>query len=307
MMNRQIRMKISHPTETFGNALEYFIQEKQALGAVPATLKTYRTHLSILSKWIPFDSAVDRIDQKLVNKIVSDMVGSGLAPRSIQSYIVSLRAFLSYCREQRWTAQTIRSYRAPEVIKSTYTDEELMIMLERPDDDCSFEEYRTWVIINLLVNNGCRCGTIVAIQVQDVGEYSIQTRHNKNKRVQTLPLGEEMKRILKEYMEIRCGEPTDALFCDRHGDPITENTIKCALKRYNKKRGIKSCSIHKFRHTFARKYLMDCNGDAFTLQKLLGHSTLDMTKHYCAIYDAELAKDYDRRSPLANLKSKARK
>lgn len=48
-------------------------------------------------------------------------------------------------------------------------------------------------------------------------------------------------------------------------------------------------------------YLMN-GGNAFNLQKLLGHSTLDMTKHYCRIYDAEIAKDYDKFSPLATLK-----
>lgn len=62
-------------------------------------------------------------------------------------------------------------------------------------------------------------------------------------------------------------------------------------------------SIHLFRHTFARKYLIDCGGDAFTLQKLLGHSALAMTKHYCAIYDADLTKNYDNFSPLAQMKA----
>ena len=53
--------------------------------------------------------------------------------------------------------------------------------------------------------------------------------------------------------------------------------------------------------TFARKYLVDCGGDAFTLQRLMGHSTLKMTKHYCSIYDADIAKNYDRVSPLAQI------
>ena len=55
-----------------------------------------------------------------------------------------------------------------EVVKETYTDEELMRLLKKPDKDCTFNEYRTWVIINLLLNNGCRAASIRSIQIQDV-------------------------------------------------------------------------------------------------------------------------------------------
>lgn len=61
-------------------------------------------------------------------------------------------------------------------------------------------------------------------------------------------------------------------------------------------------SIHLFRHTFAKKYLVDCGGNAFTLQRLLGHSTLDMTKHYCTIFDADITKNYDSFSLLTQIK-----
>ena len=48
---------------------------------------------------------------------------------------------------------------------------------------------------------------------------------------------------------------------------------------------------------------MDCGGNAFTLQKLLGHSTLKTTKIYCNIFDADIARNYDEFSPLAQIKS----
>ena len=83
--------------------------------------------------------------------------------------------------------------------------------------------------------------------------------------------------------------------------------LRQSIARYNMRRGVQKTSIHLFRHTFARKYLIDCGGDAFTLQKLLGHSTLAMTKHYCAIYDADLTKNYDNFSPLAQMKASGAK
>ena len=91
------------------------------------------------------------------------------------------------------------------------------------------------------------------------------------------------------------------LFCDEYGRMLTENALRLAITHYNHSRGVEKTSIHLFRHTFARKYLVDCGGNAFTLQKLLGHATLKMTKHYCNIYDADIAKSFDRFSPLAQM------
>ena len=102
-------------------------------------------------------------------------------------------------------------------------------------------------------------------------------------------------------MRIRKGEPEDYLFCNEHGEMLTENALRLAIVRYNQQRGVKRTSIHMFRHTFARKYLLDCGGNAFTLQKLLGHSTLEMTKRYCAIFNADIANGFDNLSPLEQL------
>ena len=116
-----------------------------------------------------------------------------------------------------------------------------------------------------------------------------------------------MVNILREYMRIRGGDDEEYLFCNEHGEFMTESALRNSIERYNTRRGIKKTSIHLFRHTFARKYLVDCGGNAFTLQKLLGHSTLDMTKHYCAIFDADIAKNFDSFSPLEKMNAKSTK
>ena len=161
------------------------------------------------------------------------------------------------------------------------------------------------MIINFLLNCGCRAATVRAIQIRDVDLDGgvVFYRHTKNRKTQVIPLCSPMIAILREYQRYRSGESTDYLFCTETGSQLTENGLRQSIARYNARRGVQKTSIHLFRHTFARKYLIDCGGDAFTLQKLLGHSTLAMTKHYCAIYDADLTKNYDNFSPLAQMKA----
>ena len=88
---------------------------------------------------------------------------------------------------------------------------------------------------------------------------------------------------------------------------MTENALKLAIRKYNINRGVQKTSIHLFRHTFAKKYLIDCGGDAFTLQRILGHSTLEMTRQYCNLYNIDLSRDYDLHSPLQKLSPQNKK
>ena len=199
----------------------------------------------------------------------------------------------------------MKLYKGVETVKDTYTDRELEKLLKKPDiRKCGFVEYRDWVIVNFLLNSGSRAATIRAIQIRDIDFDNglVHYRHTKNRRAQVIPLCSEMIKILREYLRFRKGNDEDYLFCTENGLPLTENGLRIAISRYNTRRGVNKTSIHLFRHTFARKYLIDCGGDAFTLQKLLGHSTLEMTKHYCAVFNADLTKNYDNFSPLAQMK-----
>ena len=132
-------------------------------------------------------------------------------------------------------------------------------------------------------------------------------RHTKNKKSQVIPLCSSMVIILKEYLYYREGAANDYLFCKEDGDQMSDDALKSAIRRYNKRRGVHKSSIHLFRHTYAKKYLLDCDGNAFSLQRLLGHSTLEMTRHYCNIYNVDLVKNYDDFSPLQKLNSKEKK
>ena len=274
--------------ETFSD----FIISKKAKGLAEKTLQSYQAQ---------FQAVAWHLDVKMDIAM--------LQKADLDAMIISMRtlkSFFSWCNEQGITRLNIPLYKAEETVKETYSDLELSALLKNPDiRKATFAEYRDWVIINFLLNCGSRAATVRAIQIRDVDLDGgvVFYRHTKNRKTQVIPLCSAMVSILREYLRHRGGEAADFLFCTETGSQLTENGLRQSIARYNTQRGVQKTSIHLFRHTIARKYLIDCGGDAFTLQKLLGHSTLAMTKHYCAIFDADLTKNYDNFSPLAQMKS----
>ena len=286
--------------ETFSD----FIISKKTKGLAEKTLQSYQSQFQAVARHMDVKMDIAMLQKADLDAMIISMRDASLSPNSINSYTRTLKSFFSWCNEQGITRLNIPLYKAEETVKETYSDLELSALLKKPDiRKATFAEYRDWVIINFLLNCGSRAATVRAIQIRDVDLDGgvVFYRHTKNRKTQVIPLCSAMVAILREYLRHRGGEAADYLFCTETGSQLTENGLRQSIARYNTRRGVQKTSIHLFRHTFARKYLVDCGGDAFMLQKLLGHSTLAMTKHYCAIYDADIAKNFDRFSPLAQL------
>lgn len=301
-MARKITMNASSNKtveEVFGD----FVISQTAQGLSPITLANYTHHFHSISRHLDIAQPVAALTKNKLEAMVVSMRQSGLAHNSISSYCRVMRTFLGWCEREGMTVPPLPQIKDKETVKESYTDEELEALLKKPKKNCSFCEYRNWVIVNFLMNCGCRASSIRNIQNRDVDldTKQIVFRHNKNGKIQAVPLCSVMVSILREYITVRKGKPEDYLFCDQYGGMLSMNGLRLAVARHNQSRGVEKTSTHLYRHTFARKYLVDCGGDAFMLQKLLGHSTLKMTKHYCAIYDADIAKNFDRFSPLAQM------
>ena len=292
--------------EAFGN----FLLIKTSQGVTEATLKNYKSSLHCVSYYIDTSIPLNELQKSDLQIGIAKMRATNLATNTIATYVRILRVFLSWAKEEGYCNISIPNYKTEETVKETYTDAELTALLKKPNMRTSrFPEYRTWVIINFLVNSGARASTIRKILIDDVDldRGTVTYRHNKNHKVQTIPLCSQMIIILNEYLYYRRGTKSDYLFCTESGEMLTEHALRNAIVRYNTSRGVTKTSIHLFRHTFAKKYLIDCGGDAFTLQRILGHSTLDMTRHYCNIYNVDLVKNYDSFSPLQQLTSKEKR
>ena len=299
----KIRMKRPAEAITLQNAFKEFTIHQAAKGIKDKTIQTYHSHFRAAAKHLDMELTFAELTRGDLDRMIVSMRQAGLAHNSISSYVRVMKTFLTWCNSEGYTRLTLPNFKQQETVKEVYTDQELEKLLKRPSADCQFCEYRNWVIVNFLLNCGCRAATVRSIQIRDVSlqERQVVFRHTKNGKIQVLPLCSRMVNVLRGYMAVRGGEEADYLFCDECGEMMTENGLRLAIASYNKKRGVQKTSLHLFRHTFARKYLVDCGGNAFTLQKLLGHSTLKMTKHYCAIYDADIAREFDRFSPLAQM------
>ena len=280
-----------------------YLASAAARGVKDKTLSTYEQHFRAISKRLDVDGNISQITSKDLDKMILKMREDGLSDSSINSYTRTLKVFFSWCNEQGYTKTNLKIYKASETVKETYTDDELMTLLKKPEADCKFCEYRNWVIVNFLLNSGCRAATVRNIQIQDVdlARKQIVLRHTKNGKVQVIPLCSSMVAILRDYMAVRAGSSSDYLFCNEFGDFLSENALRLAIVKYNNTRGVERTSLHAFRHTFARKYLVDCGGDAFSLQRLMGHSTLKMTRHYCNLFNDDIIENHEQRSPLAQL------
>lgn len=301
-MARKITMN-GHSHKSVAEVFDDFVISQTAQGLSPITLTNYHHHFHSISRHFDITQPMDALTKNKLEAMVVSMRQSGLAHNSISSYCRVLRTFLGWCQREGISVPAMPNIKDKETVKESYTDEELEAILKRPNKNCSFCEYRNWVVVNFLMNCGCRASTVRNIQNRDVDLDTRQIifRHNKNGKIQTVPLCSVMVSILREYMAVRKGKSDDYLFCDQYGGMLSMNALRLAVARHNQSRGVSKTSTHLYRHTFARKYLVDCGGDAFMLQKLLGHSTLKMTKHYCAIYDADIAKNFDRFSPLAQM------
>lgn len=191
-------------------------------------------------------------------------------------------------------------------IKETYTDSELERLLRKPKKDASFVEWRNWAVVNWVLATGNRAATICGITLGDLNYEAreIHIRRTKNYNHQIIPMSRELFFALKEYIRMwraTAGEK-DYLFCSITDNRLTVDALKHSIGNYNISRGVRRTSIHAFRHTFAKKWIIN-TGDVFRLQKILGHKSLEMTRRYVNMFSDELKDHFDEYNPLDRIKS----
>lgn len=306
---KKIKRK-SYTDFTVSEVFDLFKTEKIAYGITEKTINNYRDSLKRFHQVLEIDNfKLNEIDRDDIIAFISEMQEIGVKPVTINHYLRELKAFFNWCFEQNYIEEKIeiKFVKGQETVKETYTEEELKMLLQMPVED-NYCAWRSWAIINWILATGNRERTICNIRICDlnISEKEIILRETKNKKAQIIPMSSELVVVIKTFLrEFRSdADPEDYLFCNVAGEKLTENAMKLSIREYNKSRGVSRTSIHAFRHTFA-KYWIRNNGDVFRLQKMLGHSSLDMTRVYVNMFSADLKDGFDEFSPLDKMVKKS--
>ena len=289
---------------TVSEAFEEFIEHCRIRNLRQETIKLYKIHFSIFNRFL-------ENDELLVSEITSQTMGQFILELrserhncndiTINSYLRGIRAFLYYCMEMEYLSKfKVVIPKVDKKLKETYTDTELKVLLKKPDlKKCNFSEYKIWVFSNYLLATGNRISTALSLKIEDIDFVNgiIQLNQTKNRISQLIPLSPALEKILKEYLRYRKGTPKDYVFCNSYGAQGEKRTYQSMLARYNRSRGVEKTSAHLYRHTFAKKWILN-GGDIFRLQKILGHSDLAVVKEYVQMFGQDLAVDFDKFNPL---------
>lgn len=313
-LKRSIKKNSAADDILLEDAFAEFIAEKEAHNLSAATIHSYEASFEKFKGFMGDNNTGGTMELSAIYKWIAIMKQDGIKHVSINHYLRDIRAFLYWCMN------TDRAYITPpfkiELLKGqeetlkTFTDEEQEALVEKPRRNASFAEWRTWAVVNWVLATGNRASTVCNIRIQDLSfsKREITLTQTKNNKAQIIPMSSSLETVLKEYIRVwrKDADPTAFLFCNVGEEQLTTNALRLSFTKYCKDRGVEKTSIHGLRHTFARGWIKN-NGNTFALQKMLGHSTLDMTRKYVNLFNEDIKEDFDSYNPLDNLKKGAKR
>jgi integrase/recombinase XerD len=294
---------------TLAQAFEEFCEDKAANNLAPKTIANYRQSYEYFVA-SEFDDCDDDFDIKELFKVHIEqwklsMVDSEMRISTINHYLRDVRAFLYWCmdddRKSIEPALKIALVKGQESLPKIYTDKEVEVLLQKPINQKDWIEWRTWAIVNWVVGTGNRASTVCNIKIGDLDfqHKEVALRHTKSKEAQKIPMSSGVISVMNEYIK-KCRKGckhNDWLFPSYGNEQLSYEGLAQAFRRYCIERGVGRTSIHGLRHYFATDWIRS-GGRGDNLQKLLGHSTYDMTQNYIKLVNKDLKENLDEFNPL---------
>jgi site-specific recombinase XerD len=226
--------------------------------------------------------------------MVVRMREKGLRATGCNSAIRSINAYL----KRAGLPLKIPQMREPQLVLPTYTSQQLGLLLNwKPK---KITGHRLATLIAVLADTGCRIDEALSLEWKDIDfDNLLLLLHGKGRKDRLVPMSLELRKRLFVFQ--RRSEAKGGLVLPTQvGTKQGRRNVLRDFKQLCRMLGFEPPArcVHAMRHTFAVNYLRK-GGSVFHLQKMLGHSTLEMTRRYANLMTEDLQAIHQKVSLLA--------
>jgi len=232
----------------------------------------------------------------------------GYSKSTIARKLAALRSFYKHLARigavEASPVSVVRTPRQDRRLPKCLDVEQVEALLAAPDTSTLLGA-RDRAILETIYSSGLRIGELVALNIEDLDEFSEALRiRGKGKKERLVPLGTKAVEAIEAYQSIRRGqfgrEDRGALFVNRFGKRLSARSIRRKLTSYLREAQIDThVSPHVLRHSFAT-HMLNAGADLRSVQEMLGHESLSTTQIYTHLTTRRLKEVYDRAHPLAS-------
>lgn len=158
-------------------------------------------------------------------------------------------------------------------------------------------KYRDIAILHLMILCGLRSCEVLSLQIAHIDFIDDQLRVcGKGGRERILPLSPSVRKSLMHYLDYERPE-CQHNFCfvvlkgPNRGQPMTSEGLRKLFRHQRKREGLEKAHAHLFRHTFATNLIRQ-KVSLPVVQKLMGHSDIEVTMGYVHMSLTDVSKEY---------------
>lgn len=301
---------------TLSQAIEGWQLSADSRRLSPNTIREYHVTFRKFRAWLDADPPLAKITKTQVKEFLAAQ--DHLTKKSLLNYHIGLSSLWTWAvQEDIIPVQIIRQIPRPSPEKrdiQPYTETDIRAMLGSLKTSQSYSRpgkketthslahaERHRAILLVLLDTGIRAGELCGLDIHDMDqrnhEIFVFGKGSKERRVPFCAgTGQAVWRYLTQRTDSHIGEP---LFTTEEGRRLTVHRLGDIIETIANRASITGANCHRFRHTFAINFLRN-GGDVYSLQRILGHSTLQMCKRYLAIAQIDIEKAHRQASPVAN-------
>jgi len=273
----------------------------------PHTCKAYGRDLQLLISFADEQHLAHwpEIQTQHFRHFVAQLHRRGLAPKSIQRVLSSLRVFYGFLLRKRLVkANPVEAVTGPKVEKKLPSvlgvDEMSQLLNVDASDPLAC---RDLAIMELFYSSGLRLAELVGLDLDrldlNAGQLKVLGKGSKERE---LPIGRFAIQALNQWLVQRAtlaNMDEKAVFVSQRGSRLSVGAIQNRLRQWGIKQGLNGrLHPHRLRHSFA-SHLLESSGDIRAVQELLGHANISTTQIYTHLDFQHLAQVYDQAHPRA--------